>query len=482
MKYIICAVFIFFILLNIANAQVVISEIAWMGSNNGGTSGQDANDEWIELYNSDSKEIDLLGWVLIADDESPSITLEGIIDGGGYFLLERSDDNSVPSVSANLFYTGALSNSGEILTIKNSEGVVIDTVNGIEGWQNIGGNNETKETAQLISGVWITALPTPGKANFDNSSENENTVENNSENQNENSQNQSVETGGSSSFFVEPQIFADAGDNRSVIVGADSLFEGKAFGLLKKPLENARYIWNFGNGETKEGQNVLYYYQYPGEYVVILTVSSGEYSATDRIIVNARKADIVISKVEDNFIEIHNKSEKEINLSWWQIRSGDKKFMIPKDTIILPNKKLIFSADTVKLGVFIKEDISLLYPNGEEAVLFFDIVIPQKTITTETFTANSLPPQQSLQQQQMAKEAVEQEEKIKEEQVEFDTDKISQNIAQTATVLSSINNKARDSKIYKWLLAVFGIIVVSAGIIIYVSGKRELGDDIEIIE
>ena len=90
--------------------------------------------------------------------------------------------------------------------------------------------------------------------------------------------------------------------------------------------------------------------------MVILEVSSGQYSASDRIIVNAYPAELVISEVNKDFIEIHNKSARELNLSWWQVQSGSERFMIPKNTIILSGKKLIFSSDVTELDTSQKEN------------------------------------------------------------------------------------------------------------------------------
>lgn len=110
--------------------DVVISEIAW-----GGTS-TDSADEWIELYNPTSSAINLAGWTLTSNDGSPSINLSGTIPALGYFLLEVDDDFTVPSLPADLIYSGGLSNSGEILTLRDNLSNVIDTANndGTAAW------------------------------------------------------------------------------------------------------------------------------------------------------------------------------------------------------------------------------------------------------------------------------------------------------------------------------------------------------------
>ena len=119
--------------------DVVVNEIAWMGTL------ADANDEWIELHNTTGAAISLTGWTLVATDGTPSITLSGTIPAGGYFLMERTDDTSVPGVTADLIYTGALGNAGEILTLRDAATTLQDSVN---AWY--AGNNTTKATMQRV--------------------------------------------------------------------------------------------------------------------------------------------------------------------------------------------------------------------------------------------------------------------------------------------------------------------------------------------
>jgi len=108
--------------------EVVISESAWMGTTTS------PYDEWIELYNNTSGPIDLTGWTLNAADGTPSISLSGTVPAGGYFLLERSNDDSVPGVDADQIYSGALSNDGEDLVLRDDALGVIDQVNCSSGW------------------------------------------------------------------------------------------------------------------------------------------------------------------------------------------------------------------------------------------------------------------------------------------------------------------------------------------------------------
>jgi hypothetical protein len=108
--------------------DVVVSEIAWMGT------AAPATDEWIELYNNTSSTIDLTGWTLNAADGTPSISLSGSVPPGAFFLLERTDDAPVPGVAADQTYSGGLGNDGEDLVLRDSASTIIDRVDCSSGW------------------------------------------------------------------------------------------------------------------------------------------------------------------------------------------------------------------------------------------------------------------------------------------------------------------------------------------------------------
>ena len=114
---------------SVAALDVVFNEIAWMGT------GADYRDEWIELHNNTTHDIDLSGWSIAAEDGTPAISLTGAISASGYYLLERGDDDTVTDVPANLIYTGALENdpAAESLALLDADGQVVDTANASGG-------------------------------------------------------------------------------------------------------------------------------------------------------------------------------------------------------------------------------------------------------------------------------------------------------------------------------------------------------------
>ena len=124
-------------IIQINNAPVVINEVAWAGTHSSSA------DEWIELYNNTNKDIDLTNWTLYAEDNTPNIPLSGTISANEYFLLERTDDNTVASTTVNLIYgndgsSWALNNSnGEHLILAMFDGgatTTIDEISKVNKW------------------------------------------------------------------------------------------------------------------------------------------------------------------------------------------------------------------------------------------------------------------------------------------------------------------------------------------------------------
>ena len=121
--------------------DVIFSEICWMG-----TKIHSAN-EWIELFNNTTSTIDIIGWTLKSSNKSPNIIFAtSIIAGQGFYLLERTNDDTVMGVDANYIYTGALNNNGETLELRDAQGNLIDLIDFANGW--LAGDNTTKQTME----------------------------------------------------------------------------------------------------------------------------------------------------------------------------------------------------------------------------------------------------------------------------------------------------------------------------------------------
>ena len=130
---------------------VILSEIAWMGT------VASANDEWIRLQNVSHLQnisnvsVNLQGWQLIDKNGDIEVIFEQdhLISSRGAFLLERTDDTSLPSVSADFIYTGVLNNTNEALYLFDSNCVLRDKVEASPNWP--GGDNDIKQPMVRLS-------------------------------------------------------------------------------------------------------------------------------------------------------------------------------------------------------------------------------------------------------------------------------------------------------------------------------------------
>lgn len=179
-----------------------------------------------------------------------------------------------------------------------------------------------------------------------------------------------TQTISTTSTYVAPPatpLFADGGDDRTVIVGADTDFYGRAYNRKQEIVDNVRFAWNFGDGTTAEGAAISHHYEYPGRYAVVLTIAQDHSAASDFIVVTAEPAKLGFNVHPDGSILIENHAGRDLNLSNWQIRSFSRVFTVPADTVILKGATLRLSAKLFDFPV--GPQTELLYPNGLKAML-----------------------------------------------------------------------------------------------------------------
>ncbi|NCN53161.1 hypothetical protein GW950_01715, partial [Candidatus Wolfebacteria bacterium] len=138
--------------------SVLISEVAWAGTLNS------ANDEWIELKNTGG-DINISGWQLIDKKEQIKVLFKDTtLAGGEFYLLERTDDESVPAVIADYIYTGALSNNDEGLRLFDDECNLIDEVLASPDWP--AGDSGAKRTMERLSDLTWHSYSGSGENNI----------------------------------------------------------------------------------------------------------------------------------------------------------------------------------------------------------------------------------------------------------------------------------------------------------------------------
>lgn len=148
----------------LGSKSVIINEIAWMGST------RSASDEWLELKNTSALEIDISGWSLINADEDISVKIaEGTkLAPGKFYLLERSDDDSVPNIKADAFFSGNISNSNESIRLLTADCQIADESAALPSWS--AGNSQARKTMERKSDLsWITSAAVNGTPKAENS-------------------------------------------------------------------------------------------------------------------------------------------------------------------------------------------------------------------------------------------------------------------------------------------------------------------------
>lgn len=363
----------------LANAGVYINEIAY------DISGVDEKREWIEIYNDSNSEIKLTDWKF--NDGSNHLLNEPPKNGGKGSLVLPSQGYAVLADNAERFvidypgYSGilidtvmSLNNDGDVLKILDDKGNEIDSV----FYNKKQGANGDRNSLQKAAGIWVASSSTPGSVNAGQSSSSNPNSASSSDGLQLISSSSSVSSSaqieqsfgqsGPVSWPSEERIFANAGGDKTVIVGADASFSGKSLGLKKEPLDNARYLWNFGDGSYAEGQNVKHTYKYPGGYIVVLDISSGKFSASDRLNVKAVPSELQIIEANKNFIKIKNRASVLIDISGWFLRNNGSIFKFMESSFIAAGAELSISSEVSKI-IFTgnEQTAEILYPNGSIA-------------------------------------------------------------------------------------------------------------------
>ncbi len=333
-------------------AQVEITEIMY------NLEGADSGREWIEVCNTGDDTVSLVGWKFFENGSNHGLTLvsgsESLASGGVAVIV--SDDTKFvldwPSFSGTLYDSAfSLSNTGETLEIRDD---ALSTQDTVTYSVDMGADGDGK-TLNRVNDSFIADVATPGSASCVTTSSSS-------------GNNTSSESAGGGGVWVEDdgEISVSAGEDRVVVVGSVVEFESSAEGLLGEPLEAQRYVWNFGDGETAEGESVSHSYSYMGKYIVVLNVVSGRYAASDRVDVIVVPADISVTgytESEDGYVEITNDTDYELDVSGWLISSMGVDFVFPENTILSNEYPIRLKNEITGLGGA-GEKIDLLFPNG----------------------------------------------------------------------------------------------------------------------
>ena len=385
-----------------ANASVYISEIMY------DIDGSDDKKEWVEIYNDNTGEINLKDWRFY--DGSNHILNEPPVNGGrgslilpaySYAILSSDATTTVvnyPAYSGTVIDTVmSLGNTSETLKIIDASGAIIDTVS----YNSSMGANGDGNSLQKINGVWSAKSPTfgyPNVSSAQSSSSSSQESQSSSANSSSSSAEAVVASGSIAYNYKNEQISAKAGEDKTAVAGADVVLEGNALGFKKEPLENARYLWTPGDGSSKEGKNIRHIYKYPGNYIAVLLVSSGDIStsASDRINIKVIPNELRIIETKREFIKLKNGSGVILDVSGWFLKAGGAIFKFPDYSLVAANSELMISSDVSGIK-FADNNFSaeILYPNGSAAFSYFPPPVSSSSSKPKE-TALSKPPEKKV--------------------------------------------------------------------------------------
>ena len=274
----------------------------------------DEGREWVEIFNNGTESVDLSEWKFSEGGTSHSLSFfRGdsiltahsyaiIVDDPAKFLLDYP--NAEGMILKSSF---SLNNSGETISIKNRD-LLINEVT----YNSLVASGDGK-SLQLIGGVWLAALPTPGKPNaISEASQNKLPI---------------------ASFSYLPET-PKAGEEITFDAGVSNDEDGTI----------DVYKWNFGDGTTLDSNNVSvkHIFLSSGTYSVKLIVGDDKNALSEPFLIDVAVADeplsdgesgekaehVVISEIQagtdensDNeFVELYNPTAAAVTLDGWELR------------------------------------------------------------------------------------------------------------------------------------------------------------------
>ncbi len=339
-----------------------------------------ADIDWVEVKNSGTEDVDLSVLKLYINNSASNHAINNfagsaVLHAGDYGVIVVSSYISGYTAkwgsTSNLFTSSySLPNAGA--TVQINAGDKLSPVSSVS-YSSAQGATEDNNSLQLVSGSWVPARPTP-----------------NAENQSTQSDDTSVNSTSSSSGSGPPvvagistkevsnfKIKTEIKVNTVALVGVPTAFEGSATDHRGKSYLYGKYFWNFGDGDSRvskpgDTEKFTHTYFYPGDYNVTLEFyedfDSKVPDATDEFTIKVVPAAILISRVGDSkdfFVELTNNSAYDTDISGWALVSGQKTFVLPKNTFLQAKNKLTLSPRITGFDYFDKSSLKLMTSSWE---------------------------------------------------------------------------------------------------------------------
>ncbi|MFA6586105.1 MAG: lamin tail domain-containing protein [Candidatus Paceibacterota bacterium] len=384
---------------NLAQANVVINEVKLYPT----------EERFIELYNTDNKEVDLTNWYIqrktLTGNSFGSLVSKTYlenkkINANGYFLISRNSMTNSDVVLSSLTLT-----ESNTIQIKNSSGEVVGTICWGEindcGTSIASNPVEGQSIQRDQNNLLILGNPTPGTQNYATSEIISDDTDSNTNDSDNSTNNSVVQT--QNVTEIKPKI-TEIPKIKTKITAKTLAFRGIPIELKANTtvssneiLLSGKYFWNFGDGDSREMKandttKLMHAFSYVGDYTIALEYYENYFSenpdASDKIFIKVIPTDISISKTGDEkdfFIEISNNTSYDADLSKWILVSETKSFILPKNTIIPLKKKIILSPKITNFSILDKNTLKLANPSGE--IIFnylYPITEPTKAIPKNT--------------------------------------------------------------------------------------------------
>ena len=304
--------------------QVIFNEIDWMGN-------QDSpNNEWLELKNVSTQIIDLNNWQIFNRNKHLVIRFndQDKIQPNQLFLLERTDDQSVPNRSADKIYQGGLKNSNETLYLFDNHCQLQDIVEASPDWP--AGDSSSRRTMERKTNFdWQTSYAIGGTPKLKNSQGYQDpTITTPTTTPVANPRPQPAPSQPSDTY---PPV-AQAGPDQTVEFGQpitiDASQSGDNVGIVSYKWDTTDDgLWNIVKTDpilTLDSGSFP-----PGEYTITLEVVDAA-NNTDEDQVHLTILDIpkiLINEIQtagqnsqDEFVELFNPNDRDVNLTNWSLK------------------------------------------------------------------------------------------------------------------------------------------------------------------
>jgi len=294
-------------------------------------SGDEKTGEYIEIYNPAKNKIDLAGWILRDSSKTGKYVLleKAIIKTKGYLVIYRVD------------FKFALNNSGnEMVYLLDPNESIVASIAYSKAKEDVSYNFDGEDWR------WSRFL-TPGKEN---------------------------------KFNKLPKIQVKIDKKIYKNIYAD--FEVK---INDPDKDKTKIVWNFGDGRKSYKRKTRHKYKETGDYKASIKVNDGSEDIIKKFNVKVKnfpRPKVRITRLspnpegkdsENEWIEVKNKSKKDVNLKNWSIATGksSKKLInhpIYEDFIIKPGETEKITRGISKFSLNNKKSrIELRYPDGRVA-------------------------------------------------------------------------------------------------------------------